>query len=104
MRNLEHRHRLVEDIGEVRFGTTQLWNYTFSHALFQVYLYNNLEIPERQMYHAEVAETLEELYAHEAETIAVQLAYHYTVAGEIEKAATYLQLTGKQACNWVISL
>ncbi len=98
-RDLERCHRLVEDVGEVRFGTTRLWTYTFSHALFQVYLYNNLEIPERQMYHAEVAETLEELYANKAETIAVQLAYHYTAAGEPEKAAIYLQLAGEQACK-----
>lgn len=94
---LERCHRLVENIDEIRVGKTKLWNYTFSHVLFQTYLYNKLRIPERKIYHAEIAEALEEFYADQSEAIAVQLAYHYTAAKELEKAVNYLQCAGKQA-------
>jgi len=96
-RELERCHQLVQESTEAKLGKTMLSRYAFSHALFQVYLYGALPTRERRMLHEEVANALEEIYAGQTETIAVQLAYHYTEARENEKAATYLQLAGEQA-------
>ena len=94
---LEQRHHLVQETGEVQFGQTRLSHYMFNHALFQVYLYSTLSKAKRRMLHAEVAETLEDLCSEQKEMIAVQLAYHYTEAIQTQKAAIYLQLAGEQA-------
>ena len=94
---LEKRHKLVMETGKIKVGKTNLWRYSFSHVMFQAYLYNNLSEAEQQMVHAEVAETLEEIYAGNVETIATQLEYHYSKADDMEKALTYRKLAGEQA-------
>lgn len=96
-RELERCHQLVQESTEAKLGKTMLSRYAFSHVLFQVYLYGALPTRERRMLHEEVANALEELYDGQIETIAVQLAYHYTEARKNEKTATYLELAGARA-------
>ncbi|RME42553.1 MAG: hypothetical protein D6791_17465 [Chloroflexi bacterium] len=96
-RELEKRHSLVHEQGEVQVDRHLLSRYRFAHALFQRYLYNDLSAGERRLLHGEIAEVLEELYAGRTEDITVQLARHYTEAGEADKAVEYLLLAGDRA-------
>jgi ABC-type oligopeptide transport system substrate-binding subunit/class 3 adenylate cyclase len=96
-RELEKRHRLIHSRGEAKVGEQIINQYAFTHALFQQFLYNGLSIGERRLMHGEVARILEELYAGDTESVAVQLAHHYTEAQQAEQAIHYLQLAGDQA-------
>jgi len=105
---LEKRHRLVREQGEVRVGRRTLSRYRFAHALFQQYLYNGLSGGERRLLHRATAEVLEDLYEVPADAVWAQLthqwspanlaelAYHWERAGEPEKAAEYLRRSGEQ--------
>ncbi|HSR33779.1 MAG TPA: AAA family ATPase, partial [Anaerolineae bacterium] len=94
---LEKRHRLVTERGEVKLGSHFLSRFQFAHALFQQYLYNDLGAGERRLLHGEIAKVLEELYEGQTEEITPQLAHHYAEAGEGEKAIGYLLEAGDRA-------
>lgn len=95
---LEKRHRLVRDRGEVKVGRLHLSRYQFAHAMCQQYLYKGLGDGERRLLHTEIAQVLEELYAgHTEEAIIVRLAHHYTAANKGEKAIGYLLHVGDRA-------
>jgi len=94
---LEKRHRLVLEQGEVKVGRQMLSRYQFAHVLFQQYLYNDLSSGERRLLHGEIAGVLEELYQGHTDAITVQLARHYSEAGEGEKAVGYLLPAGDRA-------
>ena len=96
-RELEKKHRLVRAQDEARVGEHYLSHYRFAHLLFQRFLYNDLSAAERRTMHGEVGRVMEELYAGETEAITVQLANHYTEAGEADKAIEYLQKAGDKA-------
>lgn len=96
-RELEKRHRLVQELGEARVGGQHLVRFRFAHALIQQYLYHQLGAAERAMFHQEIAETLEMLYKEDLAAIAVPLARHYREAGVREKAVEYLLQAGDQA-------
>ncbi|MBE7468876.1 MAG: hypothetical protein DPW09_07320 [Anaerolineae bacterium] len=94
---LEKRHQLVRETGELRVGSQRLSRYQFTHALFQQYLYQQLSAGERRLWHRELAAALAELYAEDRETITVQLAHHYTEAGQTGQAIDYLLAGGDRA-------
>jgi tetratricopeptide (TPR) repeat protein len=94
---LERRHRLVSARGIRRLGPQRLSLYRFEHNLFQDYLYDELDEVLRATLHEDVGLALEALYGDQAETIAVQLARHFLLAGVDEKAAVYLRQAGEQA-------
>jgi len=94
---LEKRHRLVRDQGEMKVDGQLLQRYRFTHQLFQRYLYNDLSPGERRLLHKEIADVLEELFAENADQYAVQLAFHYQRGGVSEKALHYLIQAGSQA-------
>jgi oligopeptide transport system substrate-binding protein len=94
---LEKRHRLVRVGGELKVGRHHLSRYQFAHTLIQRYLYNELSPGERRLLHREIASVLEELYEGREGEITVQLARHYTEAGEAEKAIENLLKAGDQA-------
>ena len=94
---LEKRHHLIHERGDERAGKRILSRYRFSHQLFQRYLYNDLSAGERRLLHLEVAETLEGLYKENKDKITVQLARHYQLAGDNERARSYLVRAGKLA-------
>jgi tetratricopeptide (TPR) repeat protein len=98
-RELEKRHRLIEEREELTVGRRSLSRYQFAHTLFQQYLYNELGIGERRLLHEEVADVLEELYKDQTDEIAVQLAHHYREAGEVEKAVAYMIKAGEKAAG-----
>ncbi|MGB3716286.1 MAG: ABC transporter substrate-binding protein [Candidatus Promineifilaceae bacterium] len=96
-RELEKRHQLVKERKEDRIGDISLTQYSFAHALFQRYLYNNLSEGERRLLHGEIGNILEELYSDRANEIAVQLALHFDRSGNDGKAISYLLIAGDQA-------
>jgi tetratricopeptide (TPR) repeat protein len=94
---LEKRHRLVREQGEVHAGSRILSRYRFSHQLFQRYLYNELSAGERRLLHQEVARTLEDLHAEDLDEISVQLARHYREAGDVARAVQQYMAAGGRA-------
>jgi len=98
-RELEKRHRLVQEVGEICVGEQRLVRFRFVHALIQQYLYRQLGAAERTRLHNEIAETLERLYKEDITIVAAPLARHYREAGVKEKAVEYLLQAGDQARN-----
>jgi tetratricopeptide (TPR) repeat protein len=96
---LDRKHRLVAEQGSRQVGQKRLHLYRFCHGLFQRHLYNSLRHIERELLHQDVARALEELYGGLAEQIASQLAWHFTEAGDRQKAINYLTLAGEQAAS-----
>jgi ABC-type oligopeptide transport system substrate-binding subunit/serine/threonine protein kinase/predicted ATPase len=96
-RDLERRHRLVRERGEITVGGQRLSRFQFTHTLFQRYLYQGLGSGERRLLHREVAQVLEELYAGESGEIAVSLARHFQLGGAPERAVDYMLQAGDQA-------
>jgi tetratricopeptide (TPR) repeat protein len=94
---LERRHRLVREREEVKLGRQFLARYQFAHALFQQYLYSQLGAGERRVLRGQIASLLEELYQGHTERIAVQLARHYSEAGEDDRAVDFLVRAGDAA-------
>jgi predicted ATPase len=98
-RELEVQHRLVCAQGTRRLGTDgqRISRYRFQNNLFQAYLYNNIYEAERTYLHESVGRTLEALFGDQVEEVFVQLAYHFTAAGVMQKARRYLRWAGEQA-------
>lgn len=94
---LEMRHRLVLSDAELESAQKHLHAYRFIHAVFQQYLYGTLGDVQRQQLHRAVGEALEALYSDNVGAVAVQLARHFDLASENEKAIKYLLMVGDQA-------
>lgn len=94
---LEKKHRLVMEDGEMKVGANFLSLFRFSHSLIHKYLYNELGLSERRILHKQVAQTLEFLYQNQIEVAATQLARHYEEAGDTEKAVHYLRIAADKA-------
>ncbi len=94
---LARRHRLVRASGEIELAGRYLSPYQFGHALFQQYLYQQLDPGERRRLHAEVAGALEALYGGQSDDIAIQLARHFEAARMPRQAVDYLRRAGEKA-------
>lgn len=95
--HLGRRHQLVREMGDQKAGKQWLTAYQFAHALFQHYLYTNLGSGERRLLHAEIARGLEDLFSEDKEQVCAQLAWHYELAGQEDRAIDYLILAGERA-------
>jgi ABC-type oligopeptide transport system substrate-binding subunit/serine/threonine protein kinase len=96
-RELEARHRLVEERQTLTVRKQLLARYRFAHAIFQRYFYNDITQVERRLLHQEIAAILEDIYGNQSDKIAVQLARHFVESGSDEKAIVYLLMAGDQA-------
>ncbi|MFN2235286.1 MAG: ATP-binding protein [Anaerolineales bacterium] len=96
-RELEHRHRLVEEQEGVFVGDSWLGRYRFSNAMFQQYIYNNTSEGERRILHRTIGEILEELYEGYEEEFAVQLVRHFV--SDRKREQHYAKLAGQQAAR-----
>jgi oligopeptide transport system substrate-binding protein len=94
---LDKVHRLVGERRILKVAGHRLYLYSFQHHLFQKYIYNRLGKNEREILHAEVGRVLEGLYGEQCEEVAGQLAWHFSEAGQVEKAIHYLLLAGDRA-------
>ena len=72
-------------------------HYLFKHALIQDTAYQSLLKSNRQQYHQQIAQVLEERFPETVETQPELVAHHYTEAGLIEQAIPYWQQAGQRA-------
>jgi len=96
---LSQHARLVEGQGSHHVAGQRLSHYRFRHALFQTYLYQQIEQVERSGLHEAVGNALEAFYSAERAEIAPQLARHFEEAGVIAKSCDYLLMAGKRALD-----
>lgn len=96
---VDRQHRLVRSLGSERLGQQLLSHYRFGHILFQNYLYQSLDATERVYLHAAVGRALEEIYAEQAEQVAIQLAHHFQMTGLTAKAIAYLYQAATRAAR-----
>lgn len=85
-------------------GGQRLSRYRFRHNLFQKYLYNQLDEPQRLHLHQAVGNALEQFYqaenaGDEISDIWSRLAYHFEAAGVAGKAIDYLLRAGNRAAR-----
>ena len=86
--------RVIEELLEA------VGRYQFTHALIQETLSAELSITRRVRLHAQIAQTLEELYGEEAEAHAAELAHHLAQAETVlgsKKLMRYSLLAGERA-------
>ncbi len=95
-RELDKRHRLVtaQAIEWLNPGRQRLSIYRFQHQLFQHFLYNRLDTVERVFLHEAVGIALEQLYQGQTEKMAGRLAWHFEIAGLLDKAIDYSEQAG----------
>jgi DNA-binding SARP family transcriptional activator len=94
------QYRLVSAQALRQVGGQNLALYHFRHALFQTYLYQQLDVVERARLHGLVACKLEELHAGNLDQFPEMphaLARHFEVAGLADKAVPYYTWAGKNA-------
>ncbi len=94
---LDKRHRLVKAVGIRRTDGQRLSQYRFRNLLFRRYLYEGLDEVERSYHHEEVGSALEALYGEAKAGIAIQLAEHFEIAGNADKAVDYRRQAGNDA-------
>jgi predicted ATPase len=95
--DLDRKHQLVRAHAIERLGSRRVSRYRFRHILVQKYLYDTMDELERAYLHEDVGNILEELYADQADEIAVQLARHFQEARITDKAIHYLYQAGHKA-------
>jgi predicted ATPase len=94
------RHRLVTAQTMRQVGGQNLALYRFRHALFQIYLSQQLDVVAKARLHGLVAHKLEQVYQPSLDQfpeILHALARHFEVAGLAEKAVHYYGRAGKNA-------
>lgn len=95
--DLSRRHQLVDPGSIERVGGQRISRYSFRHQLLQRFIYHQLDEVERTYLHEDTAAALETLYRDSLDEVAVALAWHYAVAGVMEKAAPYARRAGELA-------
>ena len=73
--------------------------YLFKHALTQEVAYGTLLQEQRKALHERTAQAIEALYQDKREDYYSELAHHYQLSENAEKAVEYLQLAGQQAAH-----
>ena len=91
-KKLQKEHHLITETSCTRAGKGMVSSFNFSNYIFQQYLYEELSMTERMMLHNDIAEILEDLYKDKIEEVSVDLARHYEVAGDHEKAIKYMHM------------
>ena len=71
--------------------------YLFKHALTQDVAYSTVLQEQRKRLHEQTGQAIETLYTEKLEDHYSDLAHHYRLSGNTEKAVAYLELLGKQA-------
>ncbi len=95
---LSKQQRLVQFTGLNQTARGQrLSRYRFRHGLFQQYLYHQLDEAERASLHEAVGSQLEALLAEQAADLAPRLAWHFEMAGVLDRAADYYLAAGHRA-------
>ncbi len=92
--------RSLEDAGLVRRHTpTEQPVYLFQHALTREVAYEALVRRERARLHRAVAHALERLFPAQLSEMPELLAHHWRLAGDVERAVSYLTRSGDRALD-----
>jgi ABC-type oligopeptide transport system substrate-binding subunit len=94
---LDRLHRLVTEAGTTTAGGNQIDRFRFRHSLFRQHVYERLGEAELHLWHGRVGAILEERHGAQTHLIAPQLALHFDLAGEPERAFPYYLRAGDQA-------
>ena len=94
---LDQEQGLVKVQGSQQIGDQQRSQFRFRHILFQQYLYQSLNQPQRLYHHRAIAQELAQCYGSQARLIAPQLAHHYARGGDNTQAIHYFMLAGDVA-------
>ena len=100
--DLGDRHHLVVAVSLRRLGAHKLSSFRFRHHLFQRYLYDHLDIVKRAHFHEAVGNALEVLCGEapdDLDALAPRLAWHFEMAGLLDRAATYSLQAGRRAAR-----
>ena len=89
---LQKQHHLVTEGECVRKNNRLVSKFYFSNYIFQQYLYEELSLTQRMLLHGDIAVIMEDLYNDNLEEVAGDIAYHYEMSGEYEKAVKYMQM------------
>jgi predicted ATPase len=73
--------------------------FSFKHVLTQEAVYQTLLRPQREEYHARIAQAVETLSAERLEEVYEVLAHHYVRSGNRDKALEYLTLANQKAAK-----
>ncbi len=92
-KTLQKQHHLVAEGSCIRSGGGMVSQFNFSNYIFQQYLYQELSMTQRMMLHGDIAGILEELFRNEPEEASGDIARHYEMSGEYEKAIRYILIT-----------
>ncbi len=71
--------------------------YVFKHALTQEVAYGSVLVERRRLIHERTGEALEAMYAQQLEARIPELAYHFSLSANIDKAIAYLVRAAEQA-------
>ncbi len=83
---LDKQHQLIKLQGFKEVAGKRLSRYSFRHQLFQDYLYSQLNETEKSFLHGEVGNVLTKLAPKGYSEFSLQLAQHFQLAGQIDKA------------------
>lgn len=95
-RKLQKQYHLVNEGPCVRSTRGLVSEFNFSNYIFQQYLYQELSATQRMILHGDIAVILEELFHDNIGEVAGDIARHYELAGEPEKALKYIEITVDQ--------
>jgi tetratricopeptide (TPR) repeat protein len=96
---LQKELRLVRAMGIQEWAGMRLARYRFRHNLVQDYFCRQLDVIERVELHGETGLALEEIHRTDPAAVAVQLAIHFTEAGDWARAVRYRMLAAEQAVH-----
>jgi tetratricopeptide (TPR) repeat protein len=71
--------------------------YDFSHDKIRVVAYTTLSATRRRVLHRKVAEALNEVYAPDLDGISAQIAQHYEIAGQVDRAIEFYRRAAQAA-------
>ncbi|MCO6450200.1 MAG: AAA family ATPase [Caldilineales bacterium] len=94
---LDRKHRLAAEVGIGRLGGEPFERFRFRHSLFRQHVYEGMGEADRRHWHGRVGAILEVQHGERAREIAPQLARHFMLAGEREKAVVYWLQCGDAA-------
>ena len=94
---LAKRHALVRPLGIGRTGGVRLSQYAFRQKIFQNFFYQSLDAIQLTQMHEEIGLSMEALFENNVDAIALQLARHFAIAENTEKAVHYLLVAAAQS-------
>jgi predicted ATPase len=96
----QREEKILDDLDTLRrvgLIVERQGRYQFYHELVRHVLYEELSADRKRLWHRQIGAALEELYPHELDTLAGELAEHFERAQAWSQAIVYAQRAGVQA-------